>query len=160
MSVSVEAYFLTNFCMDFLAIAIVARSLGRVRWRREGIAAALGALYAVIAQLPSLRFLGAVWMLPLISVMLAAIVLRVDSPRAAISGGFAILAGGVFLGGTQFMAMARLFHSRGVGVRAERARRRGGLDGGDGLPAAANGYLGSARVSQRRRRRSALSRAD
>ncbi len=113
MSVSVEAYFLTNFCMDFLAIAIVARSLGRVRWRRVGIAAALGALYAVIAQLPSLRFLGAVWMLPLISVMLAAIVLRVDSPRAAISGGFAILAGGVFLGGTQFMAM-RAFSTPGA----------------------------------------------
>lgn len=126
MSVSVEAYFLTNFCMDFLAIAIVARSLGRVRWRRVGIAAALGALYAVIAQLPSLRFLGAVWMLPLISVMLAAIVLRVDSPRAAISGGFAHFGGRRVPGRNAIHGHARLFHSRGVGVRAERARRRGG----------------------------------
>ena len=44
MAVSVEVYFLTNFLMDFAATAIVARSLGRVRWRRVMLAAALGAV--------------------------------------------------------------------------------------------------------------------
>ena len=113
MAVSVEGFFLTNFCMDFLAAAIVARSLGRVRWRRVCVASALGALYAVLAQLPRLRFLGAVWMLPIVCTLLAAVALRVDSPRAAVSGGLAILAGGVFLGGMQFMAM-RLFSVPGT----------------------------------------------
>ena len=58
MAVSVEAYLLTNFGMNFLATAIIARSLGRVRWRRVLCASALGAMWAALAQLAPLRFLA------------------------------------------------------------------------------------------------------
>ena len=50
MAVSVEAYLLTNFGMNFLATAIIARSLGRVRWRRVLCASALGAMWAPLAR--------------------------------------------------------------------------------------------------------------
>lgn len=73
MAVSIEAYLLTNFGMDFLSAAIIARSLGRVRWRRVTLSAALGALYAALCQLPTLRFLGSGLILPLVSITLAAV---------------------------------------------------------------------------------------
>ena len=51
MAVSVEAYLMTTFGKRFLATAIIARSLGRVRWRRVLCASALGAMWAALAFL-------------------------------------------------------------------------------------------------------------
>ncbi|NLF27204.1 MAG: hypothetical protein GX592_04840 [Clostridiales bacterium] len=108
MSVSIEAYLLTNFVMNLLAIAAIARSLGRVKWARVLLAAALGAVYAVLAQLPRLRFLGSFALLPLFSAVLSAIALPADSLRSVATGALSLLAGAVFLGGVQLSAM-RLF---------------------------------------------------
>ena len=113
MAVSIEAYLLTNFGMDFFSAAIIARSLGRVRWRRVTLSAALGALYAALCQLPTLRFLGSGLILPLVSITLAAVATPPDSFRSAVSTGMALLGGSVFLGGVQFVAM-RLFPGLGT----------------------------------------------
>ncbi len=108
MSVSIEAYLLTNFLMNLLAIAAIARGLGRVRWTRVLLAAALGAAYAALSQMKALRFLGNFALLPLFSVVLSAVALPADSLRSIASGAFALLAGAVFLGGVQLSTM-RMF---------------------------------------------------
>lgn len=52
---SIELYFLINLLADFSLIAATARSLGHLRLRRAGPAAALSALYGILAQgLPAL----------------------------------------------------------------------------------------------------------
>ena len=111
MAVSIEAYLLTNFCMDFLATAVIARSFGRVRWRRTAFASLLGALWAVLAQLPGLRFLASPVALAALSLAMASVAMPPDSMRAALTGALALLGGGVFLGGMQ-LATLRLFEKR------------------------------------------------
>ena len=115
MAVSVEAYWLVNFAMDLLATAIIARSLGRVRWKRVALAAAVGASWAALAQLGALRFLGSLPALAALSLLMAAIAIPPDSLRTALVSGAALLGGGVFLGGVQLAAL-RLF--RGAGAAA------------------------------------------
>ena len=115
MAVSVEAYWLVNFVMDLLATAIIARSLGRVRWKRVALAAAVGASWAALAQLGALRFLGSLPALAALSLLMAAIAIPPDSLRSALVSGAALLGGGVFLGGEQLAAL-RLF--RGAGAAA------------------------------------------
>ena len=115
MAVSVEAYWLVNFAMDLLATAIIARSLGRVRWKRVALAAAVGASWAALAQLGALRFLGSLPALAALSLLMAAIAIPPDSLRSALVSGAALLGGGVFLGGVQLAAL-RLF--RGAGAAA------------------------------------------
>ena len=113
MAVSVEVYFLTNFLMDFAATAIVARSLGRVRWRRVMLAAALGAVWATLAQLPLLRFLASFGGAAAMAFVLAAVAMPPDSLRSALRAGAALLGGGLFLGGVQLAAL-RLFAGAGA----------------------------------------------
>ena len=115
MAVSVEAYWLVNFAMDLLATAIIARSLGRVRWKRVALAAAVGASWAALAQLGALRFLGSLPALAALSLLMAAVAIPPDSLRSALVSGAALLGGGVFLGGVQLAAL-RLF--RGAGAAA------------------------------------------
>lgn len=115
MAVSVEAYWLVNFAMDLLATAIIARSLGRVRWKRVALAAAVGASWAALAQLGALRFLSSLPALAALSLLMAAIAIPPDSLRSALVSGAALLGGGVFLGGVQLAAL-RLF--RGAGAAA------------------------------------------
>ena len=115
MAVSVEAYWLVNFAMDLLATAIIARSLGRVRWKRVALAAAVGASWAALAQLGALRFLSSLPALAALSLLMAAIAIPPDSLRSALVSGAALLGGGVFLGGVQLAAL-RLF--RGAGTAA------------------------------------------
>ena len=115
MAVSVEAYWLVNFVMDLLATAIIARSLGRVRWKRVALAAAVGASWAALAQLGALRFLGSLPALAALSLLMAAVAIPPDSLRSALVSGAALLGGGVFLGGVQLAAL-RLF--RGAGAAA------------------------------------------
>ena len=115
MAVSVEAYWLVNFAMDLLATAIIARSLGRVRWKRVALAAAVGASWAALAQLGALRFLGSLPALAALSLLMAAIAIPPDSLRTTLVSGAALLGGGVFLGGVQLAAL-RLF--RGAGAAA------------------------------------------
>ena len=115
MAVSVEAYWLVNFAMDLLATAIIARSLGRVRWKRVALAAAVGASWAALAQLGALRFLGSLPALAALSLLMAAVAIPPDSLRTALVSGAALLGGGVFLGGVQLAAL-RLF--RGAGAAA------------------------------------------
>ena len=115
MAVSVEAYWLVNFAMDLLATAIIARSLGRVRWKRVALAAAVGASWAALAQLGALRFLSSLPALAALSLLMAAIAIPPDSLRTALVSGAALLGGGVFLGGVQLAAL-RLF--RGAGTAA------------------------------------------
>ena len=115
MAVSVEAYWLVNFAMDLLATAIIARSLGRVRWKRVALAAAVGASWAALAQLGALRFLSSLPALAALSLLMAAIAIPPDSLRTALVSGAALLGGGVFLGGVQLAAL-RLF--RGAGAAA------------------------------------------
>ena len=115
MAVSVEAYWLVNFAMDLLATAIIARSLGRVRWKRVALAAAVGASWAALAQLDALRFLGSLPALAALSLLMAAVAIPPDSLRSALVSGAALLGGGVFLGGVQLAAL-RLF--RGAGAAA------------------------------------------
>lgn len=108
MPVSVEAYVLTNLVMDFLAASVLARSLGRVRWGRVTLAAALGAAYATLAQLPALGALRSPLAVAASAVALAAVALAPDSVRGAVTRGMALLAGGVFLGGVQLAAVRML----------------------------------------------------
>lgn len=115
MAVSVEAYWLVNFAMDLLATAIIARSLGRVRWKRVALAAAVGASWAALAQLGALRFLSSLPALAALSLLMAAVAIPPDSLRTALVSGAALLGGGVFLGGVQLAAL-RLF--RGAGAAA------------------------------------------
>ena len=115
MAVSVEAYWLVNFAMNLLATAIIARSLGRVRWKRVALAAAVGASWAALAQLGALRFLGSLPALAALSLLMAAVAIPPDSLRSALVSGAALLGGGVFLGGVQLAAL-RLF--RGAGAAA------------------------------------------
>ena len=115
MAVSVEAYWLVNFAMDLLATAIIARSLGRVRWKRVALAAAVGASWAALAQLGALRFLSSLPALAALSLLMAAVAIPPDSLRTALVSGAALLGGGVFLGGVQLAAL-RLF--RGAGTAA------------------------------------------
>lgn len=115
MAVSVEAYWLVNFAMDLLATAIIARSLGRVRWKRVALAAAVSASWAALAQLGALRFLSSLPALAALSLLMAAIAIPPDSLRSALVSGAALLGGGVFLGGVQLAAL-RLF--RGAGTAA------------------------------------------
>lgn len=115
MAVSVEAYWLVNFAMDLLATAIIARSLGRVRWKRVALAAAVGASWAALAQLGALRFLSSLPALAALSLLMAAVAIPPDSLRSALVSGAALLGGGVFLGGVQLAAL-RLF--RGAGAAA------------------------------------------
>lgn len=115
MAVSVEAYWLVNFAMDLLATAIIARSLGRVRWKRVALAAAVGASWAALAQLDALRFLGSLPALAALSLLMAAVAIPPDSLRSTLVSGAALLGGGVFLGGVQLAAL-RLF--RGAGAAA------------------------------------------
>ena len=115
MAVSVEAYWLVNFAMDLLATAIIARSLGRVRWKRVALAAAVGASWAALAQLGALRFLSSLPALAALSLLMAAVAIPPDSLRSALVSGAALLGGGVFLGGVQLAAL-RLF--RGAGTAA------------------------------------------
>ena len=105
MAVSVEVYFLTNFLMDFAATAIVARSLGRVRWRRVMLAAALGAVWATLAQLPLLRFLASFGGAAAMAFVLAAVAMPPDCLRSALRAGAALLGGALFLGGVQLAAV-------------------------------------------------------
>ena len=113
MAVSVEVYFLTNFLMDFAATAIVARSLGRVRWRRVMLAAALGAVWATLAQLPLLRFLASFGGAAAMAFVLAAVAMPPDCLRSALRAGAALLGGALFLGGVQ-LAAVRLFAGAGA----------------------------------------------
>lgn len=115
MAVSVEAYWLVNFAMDLLATAIIARSLGRVRWKRVALAAAVGASWAALAQLGALRFLSSLPALAALSLLMAAVAIPPDSLRTALVSGAALLGGGVVLGGVQLAAL-RLF--RGAGTAA------------------------------------------
>lgn len=113
MAVSVEVYFLTNFLMDFAATAIVARSLGRVRWRRVMLAAALGAVWATLAQLPLLRFLASFGGAAAMAFVLAAVAMPPDCLRSALRAGAALFGGALFLGGVQLAAL-RLFAGAGA----------------------------------------------
>ena len=113
MAVSVEVYFLTNFLMDFAATAIVARSLGRVRWRRVALAAALGAVWATLAQLPRLRFIASAGGAAAMAFVLAAVAMPPDCLRSALRAGAALLGGALFLGGVQ-LAAVRLFAGAGA----------------------------------------------
>ena len=123
MAVSVEVYFLTNFLMDFAATAIVARSLGRVRWRRVALAAALGAVWATLAQLPRLRFIASAGGAAAMAFVLAAVAMPPDSLRSALRAGAALLGGGLFLGGVQLAAL-RLFAGAGALAAATSLRRK------------------------------------
>ena len=105
MSVSIEAYLLTNFLMNLLAIAVIARSLGNVRWGRIFIAAGMGAAYAALAQLSSLRFLSNLALLAVFAGFVSFIALPADSFRSVLSGMLSLIAGTIFLGGVQLSAM-------------------------------------------------------
>lgn len=113
MAVSVEAYLLTNFGMNFLATAIIARSLGRVRWRRVLCASALGAMWAALAQLAPLRFLASPLSAAALPFLLASVAIPPESLRSALQAGLTLLGGGVFLGGVQLAAL-RLFDNAGA----------------------------------------------
>lgn len=108
MSVSVEGYFAINFCMNFLSMGIIARSLGRARLRRIALCATAGAVYATLAQLPALRFLDSPAAILPLSIALSAAAMPPQSVRAAVRGALSLLAGGVFLGGVQLLIM-RMF---------------------------------------------------
>lgn len=108
MSVSVEAYFCVNFLMNALAISAIARSLGRVHWARVFSASGLGAVYAVLAQLKPLRFLGHWALVPCVAAILAFIALPFSSTKRYLGGVAALLGGGVFLGGIQ-LGLRNLF---------------------------------------------------
>ena len=113
MAVSVEAYLLTNFGMNFLATAIIARSLGRVRWQRVLCASALGAMWAALAQLAPLRFLASPLSAAVLPFLLASVAIPPESLRSALQAGLALLGGSVFLGGVQLAAL-RLFDNAGA----------------------------------------------
>ena len=108
MSVSVEAYFCVNFLMNALAISAIARSLGRVHWARVFSASGLGAVYAVLAHLKPLRFLGHWALVPCVAAILAFIALPFSSTKRYLGGVAALLGGGVFLGGIQ-LGLRNLF---------------------------------------------------
>lgn len=130
--------------MDLLATAIIARSLGRVRWKRVALAAAVGASWAALAQLGALRFLGSLPALAALSLLMAAVAIPPDSLRTALVSGAALLGGGVFLGGVQLAAL-RLFRGAGTAAFfAGRAAGRGGAAGGYGAAQKAAGDLGGA----------------
>ena len=82
-----------------------------MRWRRTAFASLLGALWAVLAQLPGLRFLASPVALAALSLAMANVAMPPDSMRAALTGALALLGGGVFLGGMQ-LATLRLFEKR------------------------------------------------
>ena len=113
MAVSIEAYLLVNFAMDFLATVVIARSLGRVRWRRVALAAALGAVWAALIQLPRLRALRSPLGAAALPFLLAAVAMPPDGVRTALETGLALLGGGIFLGGVQ-LAAQRLFGGAGA----------------------------------------------
>ena len=117
MAVSIEGYLLVNFGMNFLATAIIARSLGRVRWRRVICAAALGTLWAALAQLAPLRPMRSPLAAAGMAFLMAALAIPPDSVRSALQGGMALLGGGVFLGGVQ-LASRNVFGSAGAAAFA------------------------------------------
>lgn len=108
MRVSVEVYLLTNFWMNLLCTAVIARFLGRVRFGRVLLAAAVGAVYALLAaQTP--RFWGSLPALAAAMLVVSCVALGTESVRLVLTGALSLLAGSVFLGGAQLGA-ARLFH--------------------------------------------------
>ena len=122
---SIEGYFLANLLMDVLLLAAVARSRGRVRWRRVLLGGFGAALYAVLAQFPPLAALRWPLLQPLPALALSCLALRGSTLREVLTGAGLLWAGAVFLGGAQLLAawtglspLPALLVSAGGGVSA------------------------------------------
>ncbi len=126
MEVSIEGFFLINLIMDLLAIAVIARSCGRIRWRRVLTAALLGTIWATLAQTDPLHWIGRLPGQILLALLLSAVALPIHSGASLLCGAGSLLAGAIFLGGVQFFISRRLVHmpplafvvSAGVGLTA------------------------------------------
>ena len=126
MEVSIEGFFLINLIMDLLAISVIARSRGRIRWQRVLAAAFLGAIWATLAQLKPLYWLGSLPGQLLLALLLSTVALPIHGGASLLGGAGSLLAGAIFLGGVQFFISRRLVHmpplafflSAGVGLSA------------------------------------------
>jgi len=108
MEVSIEGFFLVNLIMDLLAIGVIARSRGRIRWPRVLAAAILGAIWATAAQAASLRWMR-LFPGPILSaLLLSAVALPAKGVSSLLDGAGSLLAGALFLGGVQFFISRRL----------------------------------------------------
>ena len=108
MEVSIEGFFLINLSMDLLTIAVIARSRGRIRWRRVLAAALLGAVWATLAQFEALRWMGGLAGQVALALLLSAIALPMHGGMSLLTGAGSLLAGAVFLGGVQFFISRQL----------------------------------------------------
>lgn len=103
MRISLEFYLMTNLFMNTIAIALVARSRGRVHWGPVIFAAAFGAIYAVGMQLEIFHLLRAWPARLLLAVALSAVALRVNGLVDLLGAVASLIGGTIFLGGVQYL---------------------------------------------------------
>lgn len=99
MAVSFESYFLLNFVMNTLVIAIIARSQSGVYWSKIFLASIIGAVYAIAMQVEVFSLLKWFPLRLILAFVLSAIAFPIDGWMDVIKGGTALLLGTVFTGG-------------------------------------------------------------
>ena len=132
MPISLEAYLLTNLCMNIIVFSLVARSRGRIRWGGVFFAAAFGTLYAIAMQFEVFHQLRSVLARLLLAVALAAAAFPVDSLWELLGSTAALVGGTIFMGGVQHLIR------QWTGSTAPAAFALGALLGGGALTAALN----------------------
>ena len=106
--VSIERYVLVNLAMNGLALGLVARARGRVKWGAVAFSAGFGAVYAVAMQLPAFALLRA-WPLRMVLLMLMVLcAMRVEGMWDYAGAITHVGAGTALLAGAQMMAQEAL----------------------------------------------------
>ena len=123
MEVSIEYYLLVNLGMNLLALSVIARCRGEVRWTALICAAAVGALYAVLMQLKPFGALRHPLLRAALTLLMAGIAMRPSGVRDALGAAAMLLGASALLGGAQLAAREL------VRVRAGAALSLGGVLG-------------------------------